>query len=63
MMYTANTNSAGCQTYRSKPYRLATQAQGDGHEPGADHHERDRRNVYAEQVDLREAHAVAPASK
>jgi hypothetical protein len=23
MMYTANTNRAGCQTYRSKPERLA----------------------------------------
>src|ERR1700730_572991 len=37
--------------------------QYDGHEPGFDHHDRDRRNVDTEQVDIGKSHAGAPASK
>ena len=37
--------------------------QYDGNDPGFDHHDRDRRNVDAEEVDIGKPRAGAPASK
>jgi hypothetical protein len=35
----------------------------NGHEPGCNYHDRDRRNVDTEKVDIGKSHAGAPASK
>jgi len=37
--------------------------QYDGDEPGSDHHDRDRRNVDTEEVDIGKLHADTPVSK
>ena len=38
-------------------------AQHDHDKPGRDHHQGDRRDIDAEEVDVRESHEAAPASK
>ena len=46
-----------------QPEARGNPAQPDCDRPGGDQHQRHRRDVHAEQIDLDEPHGRAPASK
>jgi hypothetical protein len=61
IIYTENTNSAGCQTWRSRSKWAATRR--DCNKPCSDHQQRDRRNVNTVHIDIKEPQIDSPPSK